>query len=86
VIMFSGLPTFGSAIAGADPVPMVFKGFTITSSLVANQMYTDEALDFAARGLINPHLKVYPFKDLPGKVLELRESKIAGRAVIDFNS
>jgi hypothetical protein len=43
----------------------------VTTSLVSNQTHVDEAFDFAARGLINPHIEVFPFKMMPEKLKDL---------------
>lgn len=81
-----GLPAAGTAMAGADPLSMIFNKLSIKGSLVGNQADTDEALDFAARGLIKPHITVIPFADLGKGLALLVASKVAGRLVVDFNA
>ncbi|GAA6026874.1 hypothetical protein JCM8097_005925 [Rhodosporidiobolus ruineniae] len=81
-----GLPTAGTAIAGADPVAMIFKKLTIKGSLTGNQVDADEALDFVARGLVTPQVTVRPFREFLQAFEDFRAAKVAGRLVIDFNA
>jgi propanol-preferring alcohol dehydrogenase len=60
--------------------------YTITGSLVGGMQDTDEALAFAARGLIKPQIKVIPFKQLPEGLKDVVASKVAGRLVVDFDA
>ncbi|KAI9018197.1 hypothetical protein DFJ74DRAFT_676333 [Hyaloraphidium curvatum] len=76
-----GLPTAGTAIAGADPMRLTIKG-----SLVGSMSETDEALQFAARGLVKPIYQVFPFKDFATAANKLKNFQVAGRAIIDFNA
>lgn len=47
---------------------------------------TDEALAFAARGLVKPRLDVRPFAQFREGLADLTASRVAGRVVIDYNS
>lgn len=80
-----GLPAAGTAMAGADPVLLCFYKLSILGSLVGGQEDVDEALDFAARGLIKPKITILPFAQLPEGVARLAKSQVAGRLVVDFN-
>ena len=77
-----GLPAAGTAIAGADPMYMCMKRLTIKGSLVGSMSETDEALAFAARGLVKPIYQVFPFKDFHEAVQKLKNFQVAGRAII----
>ncbi|GAA6008492.1 zinc-dependent alcohol dehydrogenase [Rhodotorula paludigena] len=79
-----GLPSAGTAIAGADPCAIIFKKLTIRGSLTGNQVDADEALDFVRRGLVEPHVTVRPFSELKAAFADLLAAKVAGRMVIDF--
>lgn len=56
-----GLPTAGTAIAGVDPLAMIFNKLTIKGSLTGNMADVDEALDFVRRGIVKPVVTVLPF-------------------------
>lgn len=58
-------------MAGADPVLLCFYKLSILGSLVGGQEDVDEALDFAARGLIKPKITILPFAQLPEGVARL---------------
>ncbi len=51
--MFSDIPL----------IQMCAKRITIRGSMVGSMSETDEALEFAARGLVSPIYQVFPFKD-----------------------
>lgn len=85
-IVAVGLPTAGTATAGCDPLQMIFQKITVTGSLTSNMKDTDEALAFAARGLVKPKIQVRPFAEFKESLKMLSESKVAGRIVIDFNA
>ncbi|KAI9029170.1 alcohol dehydrogenase 1, partial [Hyaloraphidium curvatum] len=68
-----GLPTAGTTIAGADPMYMCMKRLTIRGSMVGSMSETDEALAFAARGLVKPVFEVFPFKDFHNAVQKLKK-------------
>ncbi|GAA5890328.1 hypothetical protein JCM6882_008796 [Rhodosporidiobolus microsporus] len=79
-----GLPPAGTAIAGCDPVAIIFQKLQIRGSLTGNQADADEALDFVARGLVKPHVTTRPFGEFKEAFADLLASKVAGRLVIDF--
>ncbi|GAA5865949.1 hypothetical protein JCM8547_002894 [Rhodosporidiobolus lusitaniae] len=81
-----GLPTAGTAIAGEDPVRIIFHKLTIKGSLTGNMADCDEALDFVARGLVKPIVTVRPFSAFKEAFADLLASRVAGRIVIDFNA
>jgi D-arabinose 1-dehydrogenase-like Zn-dependent alcohol dehydrogenase len=56
-----GLPAAGTAIAGVDPLAMIFNKLTIKGSLTGNMADVDEALDFVRRGIVKPIVTVLPF-------------------------
>ncbi|GAA6001055.1 hypothetical protein JCM10207_007392 [Rhodosporidiobolus poonsookiae] len=85
-LMCVGLPSAGTAVAGADPVAIVFLNYTIKGSLTGNHVHSDEALDFVARGLVKPVVQVRPFEEFLDAFEQLRSSKVAGRLVVKFRS
>ncbi|KAK4053173.1 hypothetical protein OIV83_001908 [Microbotryomycetes sp. JL201] len=86
VMVGIGLPTAGTAVAGTDPLHLIFHKLTIVGSLTGNMKDTDEALDFVARGLIKPVVQVLPFEQFKEGMSKLATSQVAGRVVIDYNS
>ncbi|KAK4058622.1 hypothetical protein OIO90_000066 [Microbotryomycetes sp. JL221] len=77
-----GLPAAGTAIAGTDPLHLIFHKLTITGSLTGNQSDVAEALDFVARGLVKPVVQVLPFDQFKEGLAKL----VAGRIVINYNA
>lgn len=58
------------------------KRLTIKGSMVGSMTETDEALAFAARGLVKPEFEVYPFKQFPEAISKLKNFQVAGRGII----
>ncbi|KAF5627651.1 alcohol dehydrogenase II [Fusarium sp. NRRL 25303] len=71
-------------IAGAKPVQMISQQLKIVGSAVGNQQHAIEVLDFAARGIIKPHVEVRKMEDLTGVFQDMKEGKLHGRVVIDL--
>lgn len=65
---------------------MCMKRLTIKGSLVGSMSETDEALQFAARGLVKPEFEVFPFAQFGEAVQKLKNFQVAGRAIVDFNA
>ncbi|KAM0792591.1 hypothetical protein ACM66B_005252 [Microbotryomycetes sp. NB124-2] len=86
VMVGIGLPTAGTAVAGTDPLHLIFHKLTIVGSLTGNMKDTDEALDFVARGLVKPVVQVLPFDQFKEGMSKLAASQVAGRVVIDYNA
>ncbi|KAF2176491.1 alcohol dehydrogenase [Zopfia rhizophila CBS 207.26] len=85
-IMCIGLPPPGTVLLGADPSAYVFRNFSISGTLVGSMRDTDKALDFARRGMLKPIYEKWPIDRLPEALEKLKEGKVAGRCVIDFNA
>lgn len=85
-VMCVGLPPSGTALAGAEPGFLIFKNIRIIGTMVGSMKDTDHALDFAARGLLKPRYEKFGIEDLPKAVQKLRDGKVAGRCVVDFNA
>nr|WP_181158461.1 alcohol dehydrogenase AdhP [Leucobacter massiliensis] len=78
-IVFNGLPP------GDFPAPIfdiVLKGLTIRGSIVGTRQDMVEALDFYARGLIQPTVAERPLDDVNEVLDEMRAGKIDGRVVL----
>jgi len=71
-------------MAGADPLLICFNKLSIVGSLVGSQSDVDEALAFAARGLIKPQLEVLSFDKFPEAMDRIQKSAVAGRLVVNF--
>jgi len=81
-----GLPPRNSdMILGANPLQFVLKNLHVQGTLVGTQAHTIKALDYARRGLLKQICEVLPIDRLPEAVARLREGKVAGRMVVDYN-
>ncbi|TVY50186.1 Alcohol dehydrogenase 2 [Lachnellula cervina] len=85
-VMCIGLAPGGTATVGAEPNWFIFKNLHVIGTMVGSMKDTDAALDFAARGLLKPIYEKFPISKLPDAVQKLRDGKVAGRCVVDFNS
>ncbi|KAM0752582.1 GroES-like protein [Meredithblackwellia eburnea MCA 4105] len=80
-----GIPDiYSGAIAGGMPVEICVNKISIKGSIVSNLADIGEALDFAARGVIKPHITTYSFDKFPEMNRLQAESKVVGRAVVFF--
>lgn len=73
-MMCIGLPAAGTAVAGTDPLAIIFNKLTITGSLTGNMRDVDEALDFVRRGLVKPVVTVKPFSEFKESLAALVSS------------
>ncbi|PLB55604.1 alcohol dehydrogenase [Aspergillus steynii IBT 23096] len=64
---------------------IVIKGLKITGSLVGSLKECMEAVDLVRHGLVNPVIKVRPFRDLPQVYEEMERGDIAGRIVLQVS-
>ena len=64
----------------------VGKNLHVIGTKVGSLLDTERALEFAARGLLKPIYEKFPLAQMPDAVEKLRAGKVAGRAVVDFNS
>ncbi|KAF5008859.1 hypothetical protein FDECE_4883 [Fusarium decemcellulare] len=85
-IMCVGMPPSGTAIAGDDPMFLILRNLKVVGTLTGSLKDTDDALAFAARGLLKPVYETFSIGRLPEAVELLRQGKVAGRCVIDFNA
>ncbi|KAH7877297.1 uncharacterized protein C8R40DRAFT_1040743, partial [Lentinula edodes] len=82
VLMCNGLP--GSATLSASIFFTVFKSITICGSYVGNRQDAIEAIDIAARGLVNVHFVNRPLADLKDVYDGMMNGTIAGRVVLNM--
>lgn len=71
---------------GGEIHKIVLQNMSFVGTLVGSYSDADEVLDIAKRGLIKAVGEVRPFSKLPESVNDLRDGKVSGRIVIDFNS
>ncbi|KAF2806268.1 uncharacterized protein BDZ99DRAFT_465912 [Mytilinidion resinicola] len=83
-VMCVGLPPAG-CIVGADLLWYVAKNLHIIGTAVGSMLDTQEALSYAARGLLKPSHEKFSFVQLPEAVDKFRKGQVAGR-LVDFNS
>jgi len=69
-----------------DIFTTVLFGLTVRGSIVGTRKDMSEALDFFARGLINPTYTVRPMDDINEIFAEMEDGKIDGRIVMDMNA
>uniref|UniRef100_A0A7E4UV95 alcohol dehydrogenase n=1 Tax=Panagrellus redivivus TaxID=6233 RepID=A0A7E4UV95_PANRE len=67
----------------ADVFWTVFRGVTIKGSFYGNRQDGDEALDFAARGIIDVQVETLPMEFLPKLCDQMSNAEITRRIVID---
>jgi len=85
VVVGVGMPAAGTALLGCEPMIIIAQRLTLKGQLVASLQDTSEALGFAARGLVKPHVTTYPFEEFPSAFKLLAESKVTGRAVVVYD-
>lgn len=66
-------------------VDMVLKGITLKGSLVGTRQDLKEALDFAARGKVKPHVYVCDTHEINNVMNQLRRGDVKGRIVLDLS-
>lgn len=71
---------------GGEIHKIVIQGLSFVGTLVGSYSDADAVLDIAKRGLIKPVGEVRPLSKLPESLKDLREGKVTGRIMIDFNS
>ena len=84
-VMCIGLPARGSVVLGEDPNHLIFRNLTLTGTLIGSMHDTDQALQFAKRGLLKGIWTAYPLQKMPEAVAKLKRGEVAGRCVVDFN-
>ncbi|KAF5685677.1 ADH5-alcohol dehydrogenase V [Fusarium circinatum] len=77
-----GIPKTLAVMAGSSAALIIGKKLNIVGSLVGTKREADEALDFAARGLIRPVLTKGTLHDIDRFCDMLEEGSLPGRAVI----
>ncbi|KAJ5452815.1 Polyketide synthase enoylreductase [Penicillium cf. griseofulvum] len=78
-----GIPP-GRPILETPICTIVIKGLRITGNLVGSLKECMEAVDLVRRGIVNPVVKVRPFKDLPQIYEEMEKGDISGRIVLQI--
>jgi propanol-preferring alcohol dehydrogenase len=80
-VVLIGLPP------GGFPTPIfdvVLKRITIRGSIVGSRSDLQEALQFAAAGLVRSHVQVAALDDINDVFVNLREGNVVGRMVLDL--
>ncbi|KAF2019828.1 alcohol dehydrogenase-like protein [Aaosphaeria arxii CBS 175.79] len=73
-------------IASAVPMKLIDKAAKIVGVSVGNRQETIECLDFAARGLVKPHVRVEKLDKLADTFHDMHDRKVQGRVVLDLQS
>lgn len=77
-----GIPADLSCKAAPSPLLMMRSKLSVVGSIVGSNRDADEALDFAARGLVKPVLTKGGMEDIDRFMDDMTAGKMAGRAVI----
>ncbi|KNG80698.1 hypothetical protein ANOM_010193 [Aspergillus nomiae NRRL 13137] len=85
VVVCVGMPASGTAFAGDDPMYLILNNLKVVGSLTGSRQDTAGALSLAARGLLKPMYESFSLQELPNAVSQLRQGKVRGRCVVDFN-
>ena len=80
-----GIPKDPTTMAG-PPVLLIAKRLNVVGSFIGTLKDVDEALDFAARGLVRPVLTHGSLLDLNDLCAKMHEGSLAGRAVIKISA
>ncbi|GMF67758.1 unnamed protein product [Aspergillus oryzae] len=72
-------------IATASPGLLAFKQISIEGSGVGNRRDALDVLDFVARGIIKPHVRMEKMENLTSIFEEMHCGKLNGRVVIDLS-
>lgn len=73
------------AIASAKPAVIIFKQLKIIGSAVGTREEAMKTLDFAARGIIDPHVTVAKMEDLTDIFHKMHGGGLKGLIVIDMS-
>ncbi|KAF2484410.1 chaperonin 10-like protein [Neohortaea acidophila] len=84
-IMCIALPPSGLLEIGAEPSRFIFKHLHVIGTLVGTMQDTASCLEYARRGLLKNVAEVRGLSEWPEAVQQLKDGKIVGRIVIDFN-
>ncbi|KAI9842436.1 MAG: hypothetical protein M1838_003146 [Thelocarpon superellum] len=71
-------------IATSFPAALMRKQLTINAVSVGNRKDAIEAMDFAARGVVNPHVRLEKLENLTEVFREMDEGQLLGRVVLDL--
>ncbi|KAF2432009.1 alcohol dehydrogenase 1 [Tothia fuscella] len=85
VVMCIALPAAGTNNMTVVPAQMVFKNQSIKGTLVSNMADVQETLQFAKRGKLRLKPTVVGLSKFNEAVQDLKNGKVAGRMVVDFN-
>lgn len=72
-------------IASAKPSLIIGKQLTIVGSIVGNKKEALETLEFGARGIIKPHLRIEKMENLTSIFEEMEKGQLKGRVVLDLS-
>lgn len=86
VIMCVGLPPDGAPGVAVDPYVAAVRNLTVKGTLVGTLEDSVRVVEFARRGLLKHVCEVVPLDKLPEAVNKLKDGKVPGRIVVDFES
>lgn len=78
-------PPAGHELIHAEPQRFVFTNLHVIGTLVGTMQDTAACLDYAKRGLLKPICEVRGLSRWQESIDQLKNGKVSGRIVIDFN-
>jgi alcohol dehydrogenase, propanol-preferring len=84
-VMCIALPSAGQFNMTIPPAQLVFRNLQVKGTLVSSMGDVDETLEFAKRGKLRLKPEVVGLSKFNEAVQRLKEGKVAGRIVVDFN-
>jgi len=85
IVMAIGLPPAGQSLFNFPPAQLIFRNQKICGTLVSNMADVDETLQFAVRGKLRLQPNVVGLSKFNEACQDLKNGKVAGRMVVDFN-
>jgi propanol-preferring alcohol dehydrogenase len=83
--MCIALPSAGTFDMTIAPGRLIFRNWQVKGTLVSSMGDVDETLEFARRGKLRLKPEVVGLSKFNEAVQRLKNGKVAGRMVVDFN-
>ncbi|EMD37760.1 hypothetical protein CERSUDRAFT_136562 [Gelatoporia subvermispora B] len=77
-----GLPS--GNVEGFSLISIIVKGIKLIGSSLGNRQEIVEALEFVARGKVQPHLEIYPHGDINVVLERMQKGETVGRVVLEY--
>ncbi|KAK2684786.1 hypothetical protein QWA68_016336 [Fusarium oxysporum] len=81
-----GFPSDSNIKVGVVPLLLAWKRLNIVGNIVGTSKDVDEALDFAARGLVRPVISEGKLRDVNTWIQKMVDGQVAGRVVLQVTA